>query len=344
MRFAALAFIILVSVNLLCHAWFFQLIDNHKATNNVIQCQAAFVLFGLPKSFPVIWRAYKRNLVDNNPHVHFDVSMHIYSDIKQLTNPKNGEVNVEMESASTLIDTIGQGDEVLVQTSQADFDAKNLTWLAGDHLVHFGPGWTLNTMKNMFRQGNSMAQSYQHALRKGKEYRIFVFARPDTFLADKVDIDCNMDEAELRLPSWQVHDDDEYNDRFAIAGRSAARIYIQAKAEGFFDYVRRGDEGNLAKGVNFWNSVEVWLQRLHESIFPTKVDASTQTGKGDWNSEHLLWRWLNENSVNVKKGPRQWAPLLRIRGNGVVNWRDTRTFPFGWLKFRLFMLGNIYST
>lgn len=340
MRIAAVIFLSLVLLNIPCHFWFFQLEGYHTLVHNVTQCQAAFVLFGLPKSFPIVWRAYKQNLIDNNPHVHFDVSMHLYSDIKKLTNPKNGEVDVRIESVSTLINIIDQGEDVLVQTSQADFDAKNLTWLSGDQLVHFGPGWTLNTMKNMFRQGNSMAQSYQHVLKKGNNYSIFIFARPDTFLADKVDIDCSMTETELRLPSWQVHDDDENNDRFAIAGPSAAAIYVQAKAEGFFEYVKRGDDGSLEKGANLWNSVELWKQWILAGISPRKMDASTQRGKGDWNSEHLLWRWLKENAVDVTKGSRHWAPLLRIRGHGSVNRRDIRTFPRGWLKFRFSMLGN----
>ncbi|GAX15409.1 hypothetical protein FisN_8Lh295 [Fistulifera solaris] len=340
MRFAVVLFLVVLSLNLLCHFWFFQLVDDPKVAHNHTQCQAAFILFGLPKSFPLVWRAYRQNLIDHNPHIQFDVSMHLYSDIKTLTNPKNGEINVEMESVATLLHTIGQGNDVLVQTRQADFDARNLTWLGEKHLMHFGPGWTLNTLKNMFRQGNSMLQSYQHALQSNKEYRVFVFARPDTFLADKVDIHCNIAENELIVPSWQVHDDDENNDRFAVAGPAAARIYVQAKAQGFFHYVKGGQEGDLEKGANFWNSVELWVQWFSSGFSSKKVDVSTQTGKGDWNSEHLLWRWLKENAVQVTKGPRYWAPLLRIRGGGAVNWRDTRTFPGGWLKFRMAVLAH----
>lgn len=278
-----------------------------------LQCTAALVMFGLPKSFPIVWDQYRRYLIDSNPHINFEVSMHLYSDLKYLTNAKNNEMAVKIESADSLKQALGRNDtDFLVQTSQGEFDKQRLSWLEELHATVFQDCWSFSTIKNMFRQGNSIKESYKHAMSKQLNYSVFVFARTDTFLAKPVSIPCNIPPNQIQLPSWQVDTDYEDNDRFAVAGPEAADVYVQAKAEAFLDYVKNPD-------------------RVPRS--------SPRNQTNNWNSEHLLWLWMKENPrIDKKTKPVDWAPLLRIRGDAKVNSRDSQYFPLGWLYFKLLAL------
>lgn len=272
------------------------------------QCTAAIILFGLPKSFPIIWNQYRQNLIENNPHVHFEISMHLYSDIHFLNNTKNNEITVKMESPETLLRAMGRNDsDFLIQTSQNKFDKQNIEWIRDKHTDTFDPCcWTTETLKNMFRQGNSIKKSYEHAksLRQDDDIKFFVFARADTFLARPVPLSCQIPSNQIRFPSWQVHNKNELNDRFAVAGPEAAEVYVRAKAEAIYEYIKNP-------------SSSAWRSPL-------------------WNSEHILWLWMKENSrmidVHVQTN-RMWAPLLRIRGGAKVERSDRISFPRGYLEF-----------
>lgn len=63
--------------------------DKGSSSNDVT---VSILLFGIPKSFQAVWDAYRTNIIESNPHVrHFDVYMHLYSDVNVLTNLKNNE-------------------------------------------------------------------------------------------------------------------------------------------------------------------------------------------------------------------------------------------------------------
>ena len=63
---------------------------------------AALVLFGVPKKFQLIWKSYFRNIVENNPHVNFEATLHMYSDITSVNTPRNGELNATVDTIDTV--------------------------------------------------------------------------------------------------------------------------------------------------------------------------------------------------------------------------------------------------
>lgn len=60
--------------------------------------QTALILFGVPKHFDLIWKSYNKNLVLQNPDTQFRIYFHYYKDLTTLTNVKNGEIGIEIES------------------------------------------------------------------------------------------------------------------------------------------------------------------------------------------------------------------------------------------------------
>lgn len=272
---------------------------------------AALVLFGVPKKFEKIWKAYINQIVKRNLHIKFETHMHIYSDLKKLTNVKNNEVDAIIESPAGIqrILELENITSKLVTSSQSEYD-NSLGWVQKEDLHSFDPCcWTVDTVKNMFRQGNSLKQAFLSALnavntsQKG-QYDIYFFLRSDTLLLSPIAIPCTgLPSHQLDLPSWQVFRNEEYVDRFAISGKAAAFIYAKAKADVFPEILldRRG------------KNALVWAAK------PPK-------GKHD-NSERLLRLWLDANpQIDVKRGDQNWAKLLRIRAGGEINKRDANTF------------------
>ena len=45
--------------------------------------KAVLILFGVPKQFNFVWKAYLHNIIARNPWVKFEVYMHMYSDLHQ---------------------------------------------------------------------------------------------------------------------------------------------------------------------------------------------------------------------------------------------------------------------
>lgn len=62
----------------------------------------SLVLFGVPKHFSHVWTHYLEHIVRPNPHVQFELHMHMYSDLSNFTNPKNNEINVTTETPSDI--------------------------------------------------------------------------------------------------------------------------------------------------------------------------------------------------------------------------------------------------
>ena len=287
--------------------------QQHCRQTNSSTMNAAIILFGVPKDFSTVWEWYQRNLILVNPYVHFHVTMHKYSDVTVLTNPKNNEKNVTIETLSEIKSILEDNTSAtkriphaVVQSRQAEYD-KSLEWI--NEKIHIKgrmdqPPWDENTLRNMFRQGNSMALAYLEAAASSQKFDMYIFLRSDTLLTAPLILPCpNATEVEdglvarfppddLWLPSWQVHKD-EYVDRLAVAGMRVANLYAHAKIQG----MRMLVQDNAVKKIR--------------------------------NSEHMLYLWLknplNVHRVNVRRMPTDWAPLVRIRGGGKLNKRDFGT-------------------
>lgn len=206
------------------------------------QClSAALVLFGVPKSFEFIWQAYLENIVERNPHVGFHAYMHMYSDLHQqgFTNERNEEEDIKLESPDDILDIldIGGVSTTLVTSPQSEFDQLELlTWMQSGDEENFG-GFSFSTLKNVFRQGNSMKRAYLSASNqthlavnianqedighpqnitrtelKGENenhiqqpiFDVYIFARSDTLLMSPIDIPCSgLGDREIHVGPYQ---------------------------------------------------------------------------------------------------------------------------------------------
>ena len=281
----------------------------------------AILLFGVPKEFNVIWDAYQQNIIQQNPHVFFCVSMHMYQDVKKLTNDKNREVGVAIESVDTIHSVLHKCDPsgpsslssppghsscpkvTLHLTNQEDFD-KTLQWIKPKHTGSFDPCcWSVDTLKNMFRQGNSIQEAYWSSINNTEcKPDTFIFARSDTLLTSPISIPetGQLPPNQLWVPSWQVWPDFEYVDRFAVAGLNTAKAYASAKAQVFKRYIQ---EYNGPPNHD------------HEAALR--------------NSEKMLKKWLDSDEneqIKVKCQPKDWAKLTRVRAGGVLDRRDASDF------------------
>jgi hypothetical protein len=294
------------------------------------------ILFGIPKEFGLVWDAYQQNIMNPNPHVEFRVSMHLYQDVTVLTNLKNNEITAPIESVNSIQSKLllwssssslsssssssCPNKAMLVTTNQTDFD-DSLSWIEPKHVASFDQGaWTVDTLKNMFRQGNSLMEAYRNSLGRRRRRTktadssasssscrdeqflvdpdLFIFARSDTLLLSPIHIPKEgLLSDEIWIPSWQTPAY-QYVDRFAMAGTNAADVYAHAKVDAFASYVRNYN-GTVAhhreKGA------------LHCS-------------------EKMLKRWLDENRMMVKRQSTRWAQLIRVRSGGRLNDRDAGTF------------------
>uniref|UniRef100_A0A8J9SGK4 Uncharacterized protein n=1 Tax=Phaeodactylum tricornutum TaxID=2850 RepID=A0A8J9SGK4_PHATR len=267
------------------------------------------VLFGVPKEFPTVWRFYRNNLMDANPEIHFSVAIHLYSDIQVLTNLKNNETSVAIASADDIRAILSNTNATVVQSSQLEYD-QSLTWIRPEHVVGRmkAPPWTVDTMKNMFRQGNSMLLAYQEAVRSFPDADGYLFARSDTLLIRPTVLQTrNVQANDLYLPSWQVFKD-EYVDRFAYAGgQAAASVYAESKAIAFAEYIRSDRD-------DFWRCSERLLRIYIEEY-------NNNTSRSNSGSDRPF-----TVSVHLESRKLKWAPLLRVRGGGMLNERDYHDF------------------
>lgn len=271
---------------------------------------ASILLFGVPKSFQVVWDAYRTNIIKANPHVlHFRVYIHLYSDLTVLTNLKNNEVGVKIESREEILSVLGgdsqqQATTVVVTSRQGDFDA-TLKDFVTDEFVHQyfdGKDWTAETIRNMFRQGNSIKLVYSKAAAdeassQKNPNHVYIFARSDTLLLRPIHIPCTgVLENDIYVPGWQVYED-EHVDRFAMAGSVASSIYAEAKTT------------TTVLEIASRNS----SLRNSEKIMKLWLDAAAAAAE-------------SSNNLNVHVMPSNWAPLIRVRGaNQLLNGRDYET-------------------
>lgn len=212
----------------------------------------SLVLFGVPKHFSHVWTHYLEHIVRPNPHVQFELHMHMYSDLSNFTNPKNNEINVTTETPSdiqSILISKTRGvirwnrdalNMTLITSSQTEYD-ESLSWLEPRDVEQFEK-LSLETIKNIFRQGNSMQQSYLSAFTQSLLHnvtidRIYFFLRSDTLLVAPIKIPCIMSRNELHIPSWQTIGNPQYNDRAALAGSLAAQKYARAKSNPFREYI-----------------------------------------------------------------------------------------------------------
>ena len=247
--------------------------------------QAALILFGVPKHFDLIWKAYMQNLVLQNPGTQFRIYFHYYEDLTSITNVKNAEIDIDVQSLEVIESILTGIDYTVITSNQSEFD-KTINWLVDDHADKFE--FTLETARNMFRQSNSLRLAYNEAAIHSPD--VYIFARSDTFLADKLVLP-KVADGEIYIPQWHGWPGIEVNDRFSVCSRGAAKIYAR-KGEAYEKYVKE-------------------KSYVH-------------------NPERMLRWWLIENNVTFWEMGDEiehlWAPLLRVRGNGKVPARDASTF------------------
>lgn len=173
----------------------------------------------------------------------------------------------------------------MISSNQSEFD-KTLNWLNDEYADKFK--FTLETARNMFRQSNSLRLAYSDAAKHNPD--VFVFARSDTFLADKLILP-RVKKGEMYIPQWHGWPGIEVNDRFSVCSKIAAKIYAR-KGAAYEKYVKE-------------------REYVH-------------------NPERMLRWWLIENKLTFREMGNEledlWAPLLRVRGNGEVPARDALTF------------------
>ena len=276
-----------------------------NGSDEVSKCKgnAVVILFGIPKQFRLVWRSYMKNIVHRNPRMKFEVYMHMYSDLHQqpFSNAKNGERNTHLDSPDDIWSILNETEDIptiLTTSLQSIFEKSELSWIQQSDTSFF-TNYSFTTLQNVFRQGNSLREAFftlqKHKNNWNDSHHVYIFARPDTFLIDPVDIPSNIGNTDVIVPSW--HSWDGYNDRFAVAGPDAAKIFA-TKVDGY-------KEAILAR--------RRW--RIFEGLPPFR------------NSETLLKNWLLENKLNVTELEDDWAwALLRIRADGRIEPKDLDEF------------------
>ena len=268
---------------------------------------ATLVIFGVPKSFRIVWRSYFRNIVERNPHVDFEVHLHMYSDLLSVNTPRNWEINAVIDTHEKVQTILYNAEDIstkIITSSQAEFDTTLLSWLNKSNTLY---DLDIHSTMNVFRQGNSMKEAFLSASgqthlnsTKDREGRcgydmVYLFMRSDTLLLSPIDIPhLGLDSKDIHIPLWQSWVGVTYNDRFALAGSLAANIYAASKSVAFKEMVLDKKEKNEA------------LEQLGTP-------------------ERMLRLWLDKNSLNITVVP-DWAKLVRIRGDGRIPDRDAGEF------------------
>jgi hypothetical protein len=60
------------------------------------------ILVGIPKHFDIVWRSYYQKVIQANPNFHIDVYLNFYADVKTVTNVRNQETNVAVDTLETV--------------------------------------------------------------------------------------------------------------------------------------------------------------------------------------------------------------------------------------------------
>ncbi|KAL7497166.1 hypothetical protein ACHAWT_008086 [Skeletonema menzelii] len=269
---------------------------------------AVILLFGVPKHFRLVWTSYMKNIVQRNPLMKFEVYMHMYSDLSQqpFSNARNDEISTNLDSPDDIRAILDEAEAegiptMLTTSSQSIFDKSELlSWIQQSDTSFF-PNYIFTTLQNVFRQGNSLREAFfcyqkYNTNHWNDNHHVYIFARSDTFLMSPVDIpsEIGVGSVDVIIPSW--HSWDGYNDRFAVAGPDAAKVYA-TKVEGY-------KEAILARRSHPEPEVEPFS-----------------------NAETLLKIWLDQNKLNVTEHVDDWAwALLRLRANGKIQFRDLEEF------------------
>ena len=66
--------------------------------------RVAIILFGVPKHFDLVWHAYYNKVIRFN-HRPMDIFMHVYTDIKTVYTPRNGEYNAPATQLDGILKT-----------------------------------------------------------------------------------------------------------------------------------------------------------------------------------------------------------------------------------------------
>ena len=192
---------------------------------------------------------------------------------------------------------------MLTTSSQSMFEESDLSWLQQSDLPFFW-GYHFETVKNVFRQGNSLREAFPFLYEEIKHSNnpnddtVYIFVRSDTFLMSPVDIPCsfNLGNTDIIIPRWASWGG--YNDRFAIAGPESAKVYA-TRIEGY-----------------------------KQAILARRRKIKLGLGLGpERNSERMLRDWLLGNKLNVTEHEdiRAWA-LLRVRADQSIDHQDLKEF------------------
>jgi len=265
---------------------------------------AVLVLFGVPKHFRLVWTSYMKNIVQRNPLMKFEVYMHMYSDLhkESFSNARNDEISTNLDSPDDIRVILDEAEAegiptTLTTSSQSIFDESGLSWIQQSDTSFF-PNYIFTTLQHVFHQGNSLREAFscyqKHNNHWNDNHHVYIFARSDTFLMSPVDIPSVVGSFDVILPSWQSWHG--YNDRFAVAGPDAAKVYA-TKIEGY---------------------TEAILDRRSQ---PESEDEPFR------NAETLLKIWLLGNKLNVIELEDDWAwALLRLRAGGQIEPKDLYEF------------------
>ena len=269
------------------------------------------ILFGVPKHFNFVWKAYLHNIIARNPWVKFEVHMHMYSDLHQkpFSNSRNGEHNTTLDSPDDVRELLdkdkGDTQVMLTTSSQSMFEESDLSWLQQSDLPFFGD-YPFETLKNIFRQGNSLREAFPFLyadikhINNPNDDTVYIFARSDTFLMSPVDIPCsfNLGNTDIIIPRWASWRG--YNDRFAIAGPESAKVY----------------------------ATRIEIEGYKQAILARRRKIKLGLGLGPlMNTEKMLQNWLLGNKLNVTEHEdvRAWA-LLRVRADHNIEQKDVGEF------------------
>ena len=123
--------------------------------------RVAIILFGVPKKFDLVWHAYYKKVIVLNRRP-IDIYMHLYNDIKTISTPRNGEYNVsvtQFDEIKKIFYRTGT-DVIFIQSSQGEFDES----LDGMYQTNDLYNNEYTSMKNVFRQANSLRLAYDSCL------------------------------------------------------------------------------------------------------------------------------------------------------------------------------------
>jgi hypothetical protein len=167
--------------------------------------------------FEHVWKSYVRNIIERNPHVDFEVYLHMYHDLLKIFTPRSFEEHAKVENVTT-IKTILESVDVpinIVTSNQTEFDHTLFDWFGQSATLH---DYDRYTTRNVFRQGNSMKEAFDLAMREKElslvtklkrnqcgNNTIYVFIRSDTLLLTPIDIpQTGIHRDNIYMPNWGV--------------------------------------------------------------------------------------------------------------------------------------------